>query len=741
MLHKLQSVYLELRSSGADGNPEFTLQVNGNEQRFKTEIVRDVQIDHRMLDSVTQYYPAAQAEGHFDDVLAKRLRENKSDAKLSNIISTIQKSQFEIIGTSVNKSFVVQGCAGSGKTQCLIHRLFYLRDALQATGWRQVLLITPTQLFRNYSRDLMRRYKLNDVQNSSLAGFYKSLLDAYDPRFRNRQYEFELTEEFLPDEYLSRIYDREIICEIANEINNAIAAHVGEAYKLLELGDIPDEINSKSIDDLVNRLESAISEFDKRTSELSSSAEYQQVIADLAEAQKQLKNLQNRLTGLQKAAEKTETEKREFEKLLSEYEASEKELTDWLSDKETEKKNIVSEYQASIKRYASREVDPDLKREGYRSALARFVDLNMPFGRTFKVDRETREILEGLAKLAQESLMAYTGGTKADEWQKRTARRISENLTAQNAVTANISTISNRISELTEYATKISDTGENVEKLQPAYRAALEKARYYLARIESSVFEQEVWNRLSPLKDEYGIESVRVTVEADGHRKQTRILYKSDLLFYLMIYKRLHSSENLPKLRLICVDEGQDLHSADYTLLRELYPKAVWNVFGDTAQVLHTACGVSDWGKDTGIEQPFELNINYRNSPAIVDFCRSEFNSSMDYYGAAEDSTDKVIRLTPGEFGAAILKSDKVVIVKNRESFDCMLKETGLSETLFDYLDTTSTQVATGKIHCYTIFAAKGLEFPDVAVFARDMTQNQKIVAATRAMRTLYYCE
>lgn len=57
------------------------------------------------------------------------------------------------------------------------------------------------------------------------------------------------------------------------------------------------------------------------------------------------------------------------------------------------------------------------------------------------------------------------------------------------------------------------------------------------------------------------------------------------------------------------------------------------------------------------------------------------------------------------------------------------------------YVDTKADSVATDKMMCYSIFAAKGLEFQNVMVYADGMTDNQKIVACTRAMNELVYCE
>ena len=74
---------------------------------------------------------------------------------------------------------------------------------------------------------------------------------------------------------------------------------------------------------------------------------------------------------------------------------------------------------------------------------------------------------------------------------------------------------------------------------------------------------------------------------SDGHRKETRILYKSDLLFYIKIYMKIYSNDKLQQYKYLCIDEGQDLHKADYDILRAMFPNAVFNIFGDTAQALH----------------------------------------------------------------------------------------------------------------------------------------------------------
>ena len=284
----------ELYSDKRQGT--FQTTVEGHTTTYQTKLLRDVDISERTLLHVFQHYPELSDETRVDadELLAQRLEENRGNARLRNIIATLQSRQFEIIRFPLEESFAVQGCAGSGKTQCLIHRLFFLRGELDERGWRKVLLITPTQLFRNYSADLMRRYHLNDVANISLANLYHRLLSTLDPRFKSRQYEFEWTEEYLPDEYLRQVYAQEQIQKIDREIENAITVHIGDARRLLGMEEelTPDAIDINLISMLSGKLGEAVTDYDERAELHRQDAAFQEHLDGLAQSEKEVTALQ-----------------------------------------------------------------------------------------------------------------------------------------------------------------------------------------------------------------------------------------------------------------------------------------------------------------------------------------------------------------------------------------------------------------------------------------------------------------
>lgn len=137
----------------------------------------------------------------------------------------------------------------------------------------------------------------------------------------------------------------------------------------------------------------------------------------------------------------------------------------------------------------------------------------------------------------------------------------------------------------------------------------------------------------------------------------------------------------------------------------------------------------------------YPLTTNYRNTAAIVDFCNQKFGVGMDYIGSVDKTQKPVVVADWIEAQDILIEKDVVLIVKDRESYLDLCEETGISESDFVYLDTTSDKPSDAEKECYSIFAAKGLEFSNVFVYAKNMTKNQKVVACTRAMGGLYYYE
>lgn len=94
---------------------------------------------------------ALENEMNIDDEILQQALSEHADAKLKNIVTTIQREQNSIIRDTSHRILAVQGCAGSGKTSVALHRIAYLlyhnRNKLKAG---QVLILSPNSIFSDY---------------------------------------------------------------------------------------------------------------------------------------------------------------------------------------------------------------------------------------------------------------------------------------------------------------------------------------------------------------------------------------------------------------------------------------------------------------------------------------------------------------------------------------------------------------------------------------------------------------
>lgn len=694
-------------------------------------------ITNRKLLNAIQIFPEAEfSKITSDELLEMKLNENRNNPVLQNIIATLQQKQFQIIETDIHTSFIVQGCAGSGKSQCLLHRLFYLRDELSQDKWNHVLLLTPTQLFRNYSSELVRRYRLSDIHNSSLAELYKNLLSAYDPRFKNRQYIFELSEEYLPDNYLHAIYDPAMIQRIDSEIDTTITKFVTDGCSALGIDNIG-KIDTVSIADLINKLDQAIASYESREKVLSRDTEYDETRKEYEVLQKTVLRSQKSLDRVQLDQEECRESLEKLEQLVTAVKEAKDEIAHF-SQIRNQKYIAAQKTLADLETALNGHYTPDIPA---RYAKQLYIVRDLTTGTANEADLEYLSFLREVEADAEKELKMHSGEQSPERTLSRLKKKYNEQATKIEELKAQLESDSIRLEQCTNWLRSKAGEIEGEKSKIVLQRTEMDRARYFLSRIESTVFEQVIWNAVLPLKERYGVKALDICSLDGTHQKETRILYKSDLLFYIRVYLRLHSGKALPDYRLLCIDEGQDFHKADYDTLHTLFPHAVFNIFGDTAQVLHTSCGIHDWCAETGVSKLYLLNRNYRNTAAIVDFCNKRFNAGMDAIGKVREEHYPTVVKDIFSLRSTILNRDVAVIVRDFDSFSQMCSDLGVSSDFFEFLDTKATRPSGTKKACYSIFAAKGLKFPKVAVYSIGMTVNQKVVACTRAMEALYYYE
>lgn len=117
-----------------------------------------------------------------DPFLLTVLKDKRRQSRLTDIIRTIQGNQNEIIRKPRADSFVVQGCAGSGKTMILLHRLSFLKFNNPNMSLSGIKIITPNKFFDAHINDLSLELGLTTIDRFSVEEYYVSLIKRYSSK-------------------------------------------------------------------------------------------------------------------------------------------------------------------------------------------------------------------------------------------------------------------------------------------------------------------------------------------------------------------------------------------------------------------------------------------------------------------------------------------------------------------------------------------------------------------------------
>ncbi|MBR2375482.1 MAG: UvrD-helicase domain-containing protein [Clostridia bacterium] len=233
-----------------------------NEYEYKTVLRRAIRTKNgQVLEFKNEYlslkdYLSAEeiADRDEENVLDPYLREiiktRKEEPAIKDIIETIQEKQYEIITRPEQGNFVLQGCAGSGKTMVMLHRLSYLMYNNEEITPRDVLVITPSNSFNAFIDELAQVLELERVKTMTVYEYFLQVLrnekidiaDKIDVTQKEdeRYLEYVYSPKFVADvqKKLDKVYDslyglftgeecKSFIHSIVSDCKKQIAAYEG----------------------------------------------------------------------------------------------------------------------------------------------------------------------------------------------------------------------------------------------------------------------------------------------------------------------------------------------------------------------------------------------------------------------------------------------------------------------------------------------------------------------------------
>ena len=614
--------------------------------------------------------------------LIRILNEKRKARELTPIIISMQEEQNNINRLPMDKNIIVQGCAGSGKTMVLLHRMSYLKFNYPDLNWERVKIITPNEMFNTHINALSQRLELSKIQRITVEKYYADLLAEYEEHVISlmtmplnqknkekrlvrekiqKQTDKVLSESGLDKDFLAYIYSD----TFEEKLKEAYEANWRSFEKKVDYERI-DRINqsfgfNKNIsfgDNTYKKIDTYL----------------QTIHAILSSENSAREQLVQRLERLEVMAEKRKRD------------------SDFIGWAEEKKAGIMAE----IKTQAKALIEENLA-------------ANEP--NTIKNIEKVNYLSPNL------------------EWHFHTLGIPHEPIVGSYKQVTSISDdIAVGKARLRETLEAIETTNEEIAQLQTRvmnsedYEALIRSREVLSAFQVGLLLETSVADALPKHHQE--------TLAAIKDKEKYRFWLYAKILFYYLLYGQIRVADSL-----LAVDEGQDISPCEYRLMSAVNGGVTYNIYGDTNQLIKEGRGIDNWDKlkDICHFDRFLLNINYRNTIQIASYCNAHLRMETTAVGISggdvqfmaledlpyEDFTQTDIRT------AIVCKDLKAPFIKRMMS--------GMKKADFAVIG----GIEPGKVSIIDIENAKGLEFDKVYVIPREMGKNEEYIAYTRALSSL----
>lgn len=656
-------------------------------------------------------------KGITDPFLVKVLNLRKKQHNLIDIFVTIQENQNAIVDVPFRKNLIVQGCAGSGKTMVLLHRLASLKYNEPNFDFSNAMIVTPNEQFNLHIKGLAEGLQIGSIRRRSVEEYYSELLMEYSPEFRVPA---KLTSEMtVRQTFVDYIYSDQFLVEFHKsyemviEERNVLIKDINAL--ILTMGGKPAELNFSHDDKVVPFLIKTLDTLEAAVKLRISEAEQAKTELDRLEARKQ--TIEQAIPEIQQKFAET---------LLKAqgraYNILQKAIAELQEEVEKERANLQQ-----------------LKQEEETIITS----LN-PFGKQKKLTANRKqqygvqERLENKQKLlnAKVELMQSGSGEKSQdeilEW-------LVSHMNDLPDIRADVRSCGGYKNTLIRYANEYEDLGTQIQKAVVREKETKE-----------NLYPTVVSNRIKALREkcqEYTLQGIfgkifdtsvaefckEHDIKSPVGRTHRYDLY-AQLVFAMRYFDKQCGTE-----RFLCVDEGQDLAINEYRLLVEVnHNDAIFNIYGDTNQLIKPGRGIQNWAQLEELLNADEycLNENYRNTNQITKFCNESF--SMDVLQTGVDGV-RVREIPRKELEKELAKlpqtTERIAVLVPRGIVKRQyLKKEFLPESI---LERINEDMGNGHISVMYVDEVKGIEFDKVFVASGKMTENERYIAYTRALSEL----
>lgn len=228
-------------------------------------LVRDHIIHYHMYkDFIDKYnvdHPDDMYNDSTDKYLVRLLEYSRKSKETHDIIQTIQSNQYEIISSNSDNNIVVNGCAGSGKTMVLFHKIAYNAFNDKKYSSNSICVLSSSKLLKKEALVLGKELGINDIHQYETYEFYKLFVNNYIKDYNST---YLLKDDNVNNEINNSIYDNNKLDSIYRFVNDYLKHSNGE-YDLFVKNDLilkfktifPEKKCNDSIEEIIRFFETS----------------------------------------------------------------------------------------------------------------------------------------------------------------------------------------------------------------------------------------------------------------------------------------------------------------------------------------------------------------------------------------------------------------------------------------------------------------------------------------------------
>jgi DNA helicase IV len=665
------------------------------------------------------YDPDAAAKIISDEFLHELL-ERRSTPEFKNIVFSIQKKQGEIIQAPYNRNMIVQGCAGSGKSMIMLHRLpILLYDNPNSLSRTNLYVITPSQMYIQLAENMRHQLEISDINMGTIEQYYDHCIAKYAGHKAGEYGKINWNSKISTDNE-KYVYSQQCISDILTYFDSIGCNEVSldKAYSLFSIK----ENDKRPADTYAQRISNRL-------------LKLQNVMnANNEVVVKYFKGIRDALDALYSLSAILRHRKNEvIRELAKQITKNEEEIAK--AQKEIEKLN-QEENAVAIQNRTNTIEAAEKRIEQLRGEIA-----------NVEADEEYFSTLLSLNEKIKSVLKPFEG--LKNEFSQNTAKDIYEAIDKTGQLIGGYFMLSWEFSKIDDkYMAYLGAISRDVEKAGNCIAVLQGTTEKYLdfdyySRIREE--REELANAsLYAIKNAY--EKIMGNIGIKPAESGNIHAVKCSPYIYMQI---LYCYQGAPSYResLLAIDEAQGIAPEEIRLLKNINSNnVVFNMYGDVYQHIEGTKGIDSWEefKDIVDYDYYEMLENYRNASQITEYCNRVFSMNMNPIntpgkGVHELNTEDEFR---SEMITQLMDTQRAglaaILVNNDAEARSLMDKFSVYEQKFHDMTDEEFSIHRTRWNIISIDDAKGLEFSSVIVLSGRMSRNERYIAFTRALDDLY---